>query len=66
MDYKELKNLSEKDLQKILGEIRDKLRDFKFKVASNQIKNIRELRKAKKTIARILFLLKSLKMKAPR
>ncbi|OGY46950.1 MAG: 50S ribosomal protein L29 [Candidatus Buchananbacteria bacterium RIFCSPHIGHO2_02_FULL_45_11b] len=60
MDYKELKNLSEKEWQKILGETREKLRDLKFKVASNQIKNIRELREAKKTIARVLFLLKSL------
>ena len=60
MDYKELKNLSEKEWQKILGETREKLRDLKFKVASNQVKNIRELRQAKKTIARVLFLLKSL------
>lgn len=64
MKYKELKNLKESEQRKVLAETQDKLRDLKFKVASNQVKNIRELRLAKKTIARILFLLKSLKMKA--
>jgi len=57
MKFKELKNKPEKELQKLLQENHDKLRELKFKSASDQLKNIRELRQAKKTIARILFLL---------
>jgi len=57
MKFKELKNKPEKELQKLLAESHDKLRELKFKSASDQLKNVRELRQAKKTIARILFLL---------
>ena len=58
MKFKELKNKSDKELQKLLVEGREKLCELKFKVASDQLKNVREVREAKKTIARILFLLK--------
>jgi ribosomal protein L29 len=64
MKYKELKNLPEKELQKILGESKDRLREMKFKVAADQLKNLREIRLVKKTIARILFLLKQNKKKS--
>ena len=57
MKYKELKKKAEPELQKILDDLRDKLRDLRFKTASDQVKNIRELRDTKKTIAQILFLL---------
>ncbi len=57
MKFKELKNKSTNELNKILGELRNSLRDMKFKVSSNQLKNIREIRVAKKTIARVLLLL---------
>ncbi len=57
MKFKELKNKPEKELKKILGEWQEKLRELRFKVASNQLKNIREIRNTKNTITRILFLL---------
>ena len=58
MEFKEFKNKPENELQKLLGESRDRLRDLRFKVASRQLKNVREVRKTKKTIARILSLLR--------
>jgi large subunit ribosomal protein L29 len=63
MKFKELKNKSAAELEKILFEWRQKLIQLKFKAAADQLKNVRELRQTKKTIARILFLLKQLKEK---
>ncbi|MFA4833910.1 MAG: 50S ribosomal protein L29 [Patescibacteria group bacterium] len=61
MEFKELKSKEEKDLQKLLAQSREKLRDLRFKDANKQLKNVRELRKAKETIARILTLLNGLR-----
>ena len=61
MDYKELKKKKESDLHKILAESRDKLRDLRFKDANKQLKNVREIRVVRETIARILTLLNSKK-----
>ena len=58
MELKELKLKTEKDLKQILNEFRDKSRELRFKDANKQLKNIREIRVVKKTIARILTLLK--------
>jgi ribosomal protein L29 len=57
MDFKELKTKSANDLQKMLKLHREELRSLRFKVASGQFKNVREMRKVKNTIARILTLL---------
>jgi len=57
MEFKELKNKSEGELQKLLIDQRNNLRELKFKVASDQLKNVRTVRVARKIIARILFLL---------
>ena len=57
MEFKEFKNKSEKELQKLLSDFREKLRELRFKSASDQLKNVREPREVKKTIAQILFLL---------
>ena len=58
MEFKELKNKNESGLHKVLNESRDKLRDLRFKDASKQLKNVREIRVIKKTIARVLMLIK--------
>ncbi len=57
MKIKELKQKSENELQKLLQESREKLRELKFKIASKQLKKVRELRSVKKLIAKILTLL---------
>jgi len=57
MDIKELKRKKESDLHRMLAETRDKLRELRFKDANKQLKNIRDIRAGKKTVARILTLL---------
>ncbi|MFA5188603.1 MAG: 50S ribosomal protein L29 [Patescibacteria group bacterium] len=62
-ELKELKLKSETELKKLLGSSREKLRDLRFKVSQNQLKNIRETRIIKKKIAKILTLLKQKSIK---
>jgi ribosomal protein L29 len=57
MDYRELKKKSVKDLHKILAEERNKLRELRFKDANKQLKDVREIRKIRTTIAQVLTLL---------
>ena len=54
MEYKELKNKTKNELDKILSDDRHNLRDLQFKVANRQLKNVRSIRVIKKNIARIL------------
>jgi len=61
MEYKELKKKSESDLHRILAESREKLRDLRFKDASKQLKNVREIRKLRLAIAQALTLLNNKK-----
>ncbi len=58
MEVAELKIKTDAELQKLLAEFQDKLRDLKFRLSSEQFKNVREIRKTKKTVARIKTLLK--------
>ena len=57
MDISEIKNKSKKDLQEMLGDTRDKLRELRFKTNEAQVKNVRGIRKARKDIAQVLTLL---------
>lgn len=59
MDFKELKKKKESELHKVLAESRDKLRDLRFKDAGKQLKNVMEINKVKKIIAKILTILNS-------
>jgi len=61
MELKELKKKDKGDLHRILAEFRDKLRDLRFKDANKQLKDVREIRKVRQTIARISTLLNSKK-----
>ncbi len=58
MKFKELKTKSDRELEEILNRTRDDLQRIKFKVASRQLKDVREVRVAKKLIAQILTLKK--------
>ncbi|RJR32030.1 50S ribosomal protein L29 [Candidatus Parcubacteria bacterium] len=58
MDIKEIRNKSKKELQSLLLENQGKLRDLKFKIFQKQQKNLREIRTVKKTIARIMTVIK--------
>lgn len=57
MEFKDLKKKEKKELHKILAETRDRIRELRFKDANKQLKNIREIRESKKTVAKIMTLL---------
>lgn len=57
MEFKELKNKSESELQRLLEEEREKLLEMRFKVAQRQLKKVNDIQKTKKIIAQILTLL---------
>jgi large subunit ribosomal protein L29 len=57
MEFKELKDKKTSDLHKLLAEHRDQIRQLRFKDAVNQLKDVRKIRKTKKTVARISTLL---------
>jgi len=54
MKSSELKQKSQKELQKLLQNNQEKLRQFRFDLTSGKVKNVREIRQTKKDIARIL------------
>jgi len=57
MELKELKTKSEAELHRLLAETRNQLRELRFKDASRQLKDVRDIREAKKLIAQILTML---------
>lgn len=62
MKIKEIRQKSDKELRKLLLTLRDKLRDLRFKIASKQLKNYKEMGKIRKDVARILTVLKERKL----
>lgn len=60
MKTAQLRKKSKSDLKKILQDSRERLRVLRFDLAEGKIKNIREVRKVKRGIARILTLLKEI------
>lgn len=58
MNLTELRQKSKAELQKMLQDSRERLRQLRFDLAAGKVKNVREVRKIKKEIARILTLLK--------
>jgi len=58
MKIKELREKSDVELNKLLTELQSKLQDLRFAVAGRRLKRVREMREAKKGIARILTLMK--------
>ena len=61
MKIAELREKNEVELDRLLSEMRGKVRDLRFKVASRQLTAVRDIREAKKSIARILTLKRSRK-----
>ena len=58
MKLEELRKKTEEEILKILQDNREKLRQLRFGLAAGKVKNVREIRKIKKEVARILTLLK--------
>jgi ribosomal protein L29 len=57
-EIKQLRKKTEIELKGSLGNLRGKLKQLRFDLAAGKVKNVREIRKIKKEIARILMLLK--------
>ncbi len=53
----ELRTKTKSELQKLLQDNRERMRQLRFDLASGKVKNIREVRKVKKTIAQILTII---------
>ncbi len=64
MKIKELRLKKDNELDKLLADEREKLLSFQFKVAQDQLKSVREVRKTKKIIAEILTLQREKKTSA--
>lgn len=58
MDIKELKTKSDQELEASLKELKERLRKLKFDLAEKKLKNVGEISISRKTIARILTLLR--------
>lgn len=59
MKITEINQKSEKELQTMLSEKREKLRSLKFDLSSGKVKNVKEIRGIKKDIARIMTIINS-------
>lgn len=57
-ELKEFKKKEEKELTRLLAENRERLRELRFSVNANQLKDVKSLNKIKKIIARILTILR--------
>ncbi|HUT96178.1 MAG TPA: 50S ribosomal protein L29 [Candidatus Paceibacterota bacterium] len=58
MKIKELRQKTEKELKETFIHLRDNLRELRFNLASGKVKNINEIHRTRRDIARILTLLK--------
>jgi large subunit ribosomal protein L29 len=58
MKAKELREKKIEELEKILKEKREKLKNLKLDLIQGKLKNVREIRETKRDIARILTILK--------
>ena len=57
MKTSELRQKSKSELQRLLQNNRERLRQLRFDLAAGKVKNVREIRQVKKDIARILTIL---------
>ncbi|EKD24063.1 MAG: hypothetical protein ACD_81C00118G0010 [uncultured bacterium] len=52
-DLQQLKSKSHAEMQKELSESQTKLRDLKFDLAAGKVKNVSQIKKLKKVVARL-------------
>ena len=64
MEWNEIKTKSTAELHRLLAQSRNHLRELRFKDAAKQLKTVREIRIAKKTVAKILTKLNGEKSQA--
>jgi len=61
MKIVEIRKKSRTELKNILQDLRNKLRALRFDLASGKVKSVRDIRKTRRDIARILTILKEKK-----
>ncbi|MEK7139539.1 MAG: 50S ribosomal protein L29, partial [Patescibacteria group bacterium] len=54
MDYSEVTNKNTGELQILLAASREQLRGLRFRIANREVKDVREIRVVRQTIARLL------------
>jgi ribosomal protein L29 len=54
MDTKELRQKSDKELSELVASLREKIRSMRFEISADALKDVRDVREAKKTLARAL------------
>ncbi len=60
MKIVELRQKNKSDLEKLLVEDRDKLRQLRFDLSAGKVKNVKDVQKTRKEIAQVLTLIKAL------
>lgn len=58
--FAEIKEKNETELRKMLALSREQLRDLRFRVSQSQVKNVSEVRKLRRSIARTMTALRNL------
>lgn len=61
MKEAEFKNKDKKELEKLMEEKKERMRELRFDLASGKVKNISEIRTIRKDIARISTMINSIK-----
>lgn len=59
MKISEVREKSDAELDRMLAELRDSVRDMRFKVAARQLTDVRNIRQARQSIAQILTVKRS-------
>ena len=59
MKISELREKTDVELDRLLADSRDKVRDLRFKVAARQLADVRDIREARKLVAQILTVKRS-------
>jgi ribosomal protein L29 len=54
MDTKELRQKSDKELSELTASLREQIRAMRFDIAADALKDVRDMREARKTLARAL------------
>lgn len=57
MKVKETRKKTKQELEKSVFDLRKKISDLKFNFSSNKLKNVKEIKNAKKELARVFTIL---------
>lgn len=54
MDTKELRQKSDKEISELVASLREQIRAMRFEISADALKDVRDVREARKTLARAL------------